>query len=61
MLYLDILNGNFGVSSNVLVVLITGDIGDKVRIVLLLGDIGTGGELAVGNKFVSDSLILSNI
>lgn len=45
-------------SSNVFVVLITGDTGDKVRAFLLLGDTRIGGELAVGNELVSDSVIL---
>lgn len=48
-------------SSNVFVVLITGDTGDKARTLLLLGDIGTGGEFAVGNELVSESVILQNI
>lgn len=58
---LDILNGNFGASSNVLAVLITGDTADKVCIALLFGDIGTGGELTVGNEFASASITLSNV
>lgn len=44
-------------SSNVFVVLITGDTGDKVRAFLLLGDTSIGGVLAVGNE-LSDSVIL---
>lgn len=58
---LESLNGNFGMSSKVFAVLITGDTGDKVRIAPLLGDINTGGEAAVGNEFASDSVILQNI
>lgn len=57
---LESLNGNFDVSSNVFVVLITGDTGDKVRGFLLFGDIGIGRELTVGNELVS-SVILQNI
>jgi len=39
-------------------VLIIDDTGDKERMALLLGDIDIGGELAVGNEFVPDSIIL---
>lgn len=49
-------------SSNVFVVLITGDTGDKVRAFLLFGVIGIGGELTVGNELVSSvfDILLQN-
>lgn len=47
--------------SNVFDVLITGDTEDNVRIAPLFGDIDTGGEAAVGNEFVFNSVVLSKI